>query len=370
MPSIQRSGVVVLDEVTQEERSRRAMKEDDLAEDATRYDPLVDDAGPCVWRLVSEVGFETQVGALLRKSGRSVEPCRGIRRGPVPEEGVMERVGGDDMRYPPEGRDLRCDLELHGRVDEQIATGELYHRGPDRKRKPEEADWIALDRVDPLSDLPPSRAERHGLADRFVLRHVAPREREETEDATLLETRRRGRRLPRDAAGNGPPLWGRFASGDRDILRRIAPFMGLHGSCGFSALHRTFAGDDLVAELGNTRNPRLALDGVYVQQRDGSLCFEPLGDPTTEEIEQVARWTFERAQRVLGCRGRELDLEGRLHGHDDGEVELAQDQPVLASCLGASAHDQQLLGDAPGERTDKIRGLVSATPNGRPPSAG
>jgi len=41
---------------------------------------------------------------------------------------------------------------------------------------------------------------------------------------------------------------------------------------------------------------------------------------------------------------------------------LLAEQPVLASCYGASASDRQLLSDAAGHRTDKLTRPVVATP--------
>ncbi len=41
-----------------------------------------------------------------------------------------------------------------------------------------------------------------------------------------------------------------------------------------------------------------ALDGVVVQQAS-ELVFRRLGEPSVEDIEQVARRTFERAKRLL-----------------------------------------------------------------------
>ena len=75
---------------------------------------------------------------------------------------------------------------------------------------------------------------------------------------------------------------------------------------------------------------------------------EELGTPTAEEVAEVARWTHERLQEVLERHGRSLD------GFDDAPDELAQEQPALASCYAASVGDQQLLGEAPGQRTRKL----------------
>lgn len=92
----------------------------------------------------------------------------------------------------------------------------------------------------------------------------------------------------------------------------------------------------------------LALDGVYVRDVDGTLRFHELGAPSNEEVLDVARFTYERLVRVLERHGRALEGEG------DAPDALAAEEPVLASCYAASAADVQLLGAAPGQRTDKL----------------
>ncbi len=92
----------------------------------------------------------------------------------------------------------------------------------------------------------------------------------------------------------------------------------------------------------------LALDGVYVEDEAGELHFHALGDPTPEDIAQVAAWTHARIERVLERHGRSLDGD-----HDAPDV-LAQEQLALAMVYGACAGDRQLLGDAPGQRTRKV----------------
>jgi len=90
----------------------------------------------------------------------------------------------------------------------------------------------------------------------------------------------------------------------------------------------------------NVHGHSLFLDGVYVRDASGALAFHALGAPTFEEVEQVARWTHARIEKVLLAHGRTLD------GVGDEPAELTHDQPVLASCYAASAADLQLIGDA------------------------
>ncbi|MFT7579094.1 MAG: hypothetical protein ACI9MR_000756 [Myxococcota bacterium] len=90
----------------------------------------------------------------------------------------------------------------------------------------------------------------------------------------------------------------------------------------------------------------LALDGVYVRDEEGELKFRELGEPSTEDVAQVAAWTHASPLRVLQRNGRSLD------GISDDS--FASDQPVLASCYGASATDVKLLGPAAGRKTAKL----------------
>lgn len=100
----------------------------------------------------------------------------------------------------------------------------------------------------------------------------------------------------------------------------------------------------------------LALDGVYVRDATGVLRFHALPNPSPEHVSDVARWTHEQLVRVCERHGRSLDEL------DDATDELAQDQPALAACYGASVHDHQLLGTAPGQRTRKLVHPVCEAP--------
>jgi len=107
----------------------------------------------------------------------------------------------------------------------------------------------------------------------------------------------------------------------------------------------------------------LALDGVYVRSEGGELGFHPLGEPTREEVEQVAAWTHSKLLEVLERHGRSLE------GVEDAPDALREEQPVLASCYGASAADVQLLGAAAGSRTDKLVRPVRLVPSPSAPLA-
>ncbi|MCP5041160.1 MAG: hypothetical protein GY944_09015 [bacterium] len=92
----------------------------------------------------------------------------------------------------------------------------------------------------------------------------------------------------------------------------------------------------------------LALDGVYVRDEERRLQFCMLSEPRAEDVAQVAAWTHASLLRVLERHGRSLE------GVSDAPDAFADDQPVLASCYGASAADLQLLGSSAGQRTDKL----------------
>jgi hypothetical protein len=85
---------------------------------------------------------------------------------------------------------------------------------------------------------------------------------------------------------------------------------------------------------------------VYVRDEEGELQFRALGEPTTEDVAQVATWTHASLLRVLKRHGRSLD--------DITDDSFASDQPVLASCYGAPMADVQLLGPAAGRLAAKL----------------
>jgi hypothetical protein len=94
----------------------------------------------------------------------------------------------------------------------------------------------------------------------------------------------------------------------------------------------------------------LAADGAWVVGQDGALQFRALPDPSPEDLATLAIWTHARLMRVLEEHGRLVE---------SADTEMAE-QPVLASCYGASAGDMQLLGLEPGRR---IRRAIGAAPS-------
>jgi hypothetical protein len=78
----------------------------------------------------------------------------------------------------------------------------------------------------------------------------------------------------------------------------------------------------------------LALDGVYVRDTESQkLEFHELETPTRAEVEEVARRTAERIEKVLRKAGRSLDPEMQSEAPPP---ELALDEPGLASCYAAA----------------------------------
>ena len=82
---------------------------------------------------------------------------------------------------------------------------------------------------------------------------------------------------------------------------------------------------------------------------------------TSEATSSSTRWATPRLRRLPKSSGgherivRVLQRQGRSFDEfESAPDELAQDQPVLASCYGASVGDRQLLGADPGQRTRKI----------------
>jgi hypothetical protein len=95
---------------------------------------------------------------------------------------------------------------------------------------------------------------------------------------------------------------------------------------------------------------------VYVRDAQGALAFHALGEPSADDVAQVAAWTHAAIVRVLERHGRSLE------GVSDTEDEIAHEQPVLASLYGASTTDVQLLGAAPGQKTSKLVRPVHLVP--------
>ena len=105
-----------------------------------------------------------------------------------------------------------------------------------------------------------------------------------------------------------------------------------------------------------------ALDGVYVEQ-DEELVFHPLGEPSPEDIEYVARRTFERAKRVLVRRGL---LDGDRLDADGCEDPLLTDHGSLAGCYDAAVRGIEQFGKRTGQPTLRLIDPAGATEGHEP----
>jgi len=77
---------------------------------------------------------------------------------------------------------------------------------------------------------------------------------------------------------------------------------------------------------------------VYVLDQD-QLVFHRLGAPSAEDIQWVARRSFERAKRLLRRRGL-LDSDQL----DESNVDpLGLDQPALAECYSTAVQGLELF---------------------------
>ena len=89
---------------------------------------------------------------------------------------------------------------------------------------------------------------------------------------------------------------------------------------------------------------------MYVE-REGELVFHPLGEPSAEELEYVARRTFERAKRVLVRRGM---LDGDRLDADGCDDPLQTDHAALASCTDAAVRGVAQFGQRTGQPTLRL----------------
>ena len=114
----------------------------------------------------------------------------------------------------------------------------------------------------------------------------------------------------------------------------------------------------------NVHSHTEALDGVYVE-RDDELVFHPLGETSAEEIEWVARRTFERAKRLLRRRGL---LDGERLDSDGCDDTLQTDHAALAGCYDAAVRGVAQFGKRTGQPTLRLIDPSAAT-DGREPTA-
>jgi len=103
----------------------------------------------------------------------------------------------------------------------------------------------------------------------------------------------------------------------------------------------------------------LALDGVYVRDAaSGKLEFQALEAPTRANVEEVARRTAERIEKLLRRAGRSPDPQMQ---NEDPPPELALDEPGLASCYAAAARGISVSGERAGLPALRLVSLSAAT---------
>lgn len=90
----------------------------------------------------------------------------------------------------------------------------------------------------------------------------------------------------------------------------------------------------------------LALDGVYVRdRRSGKLEVHAFAAPVRKDVEDVARRTADRIDKLLRRAGRSLDPEMQSEA---AQPVLELDEPGLASCYAAAAGGISVSGERAG----------------------
>jgi hypothetical protein len=87
----------------------------------------------------------------------------------------------------------------------------------------------------------------------------------------------------------------------------------------------------------------LGLDGVYVEDKGGALCFHEIGLPTDDEMDRLLETIEGRIRRLLARRGMPGDVD------EGGATDPWQDEaPVLAGLAAASVQSRRALGPRAG----------------------
>jgi len=103
----------------------------------------------------------------------------------------------------------------------------------------------------------------------------------------------------------------------------------------------------------NVHQHVMALDGVYVRDKSTSeLIFHPLAEPTHEQVVDVASRTAKRVERILRKHGRVTDDDRLIDEPDTLEMQ----QPVLASCMKASASGIDMQAERAGQMSMRVIG--------------
>jgi hypothetical protein len=94
----------------------------------------------------------------------------------------------------------------------------------------------------------------------------------------------------------------------------------------------------------------LALDGVYVEDEHGELCFHAHGAPSSAEVAEVARRSARRVHQAFKKEGRPSPWDDEHAVVDSGETDpLSVEQPGLFACCQAAAAGVAVSGERAGQ---------------------
>lgn len=96
----------------------------------------------------------------------------------------------------------------------------------------------------------------------------------------------------------------------------------------------------------------LVLDGVYVEQADGTLRWRRVGAPTTAEVEALVERVASRIEAWLARRG---------HGREETEDEALHTEDATAVLQAASVQGRLALGRRAGRRARRVQVLGGRT---------
>jgi hypothetical protein len=94
----------------------------------------------------------------------------------------------------------------------------------------------------------------------------------------------------------------------------------------------------------------LALDGVYVEDERGELCFHALGAPSSAEVADIAERTARRVYRAFKKKGRPSPWDDEHAVGESGETDpLSVEQPGRFACYQAAAAGVAVSGERAGQ---------------------
>lgn len=133
----------------------------------------------------------------------------------------------------------------------------------------------------------------------------------------------------------------------RSLKRRAKKVLGLIGVALAHTAGITFIQRFDSALRLNVHFHSLFLDGVYIEQGEGSLEFCELAEPTPEQVADVARRTARRVADALRKAGKSLTPELDTD-HEDTDA-FAESQAALALCYASAARGVDITGERAGQ---------------------